>query len=564
MKIVHFLFIIIALLSVLSINAANSIPESKNIPIDELIVLGHQFPNMEYFDIAYSNIEMVKNISIENIIMKCMNDSDTQELYQILHNYKTLLDKKDSFSSLNDSATNVDSTHHYQQKIDAFRNHIFETSPKYTLFLLAQHPVNLREIQRTHLHDREALLNFWVDENHTFVFLVKQDTFHVITCQIGRKELFEKTTKLILPLYNIKNPLELEFDLLLANELYRKLFLPIEPFLNDIKSIVIIPDELLVGFPFGCLLVDPAVEKSEGENEILYHEFEDVTFLIHRYALAYNFSSLALNPVFQELRAQNKLGRKLLTMTDIVGLHSADTESQLNWSYQSPPSGKDEVEHISRILWRHENISDKNATLDYFKNNSDRFRWIYLAIPALLNNLNPEKSALLFSGEDSTTYARLKIADAMNSKLKTDMLTLTGCQLKPVDVQYKPGVIGIPQSFLMAGAQSVLFNLWRVHDRSIIYFMSKFYFELKYKRQTNSLALQRAKIASLQDTFFSNGHKISRSHPYFWAPYVLIGNANIRPPTFSTIPPNVVIAIIYFAVIILSLIIVRKTLKRGD
>ncbi len=564
MKITYFIFTSIVLLSVFSLNAAETTLETRTIPIDDLIALGRQFPNKEYYNIAYSNIDMVKNISIENIIMKCMNDSDIKKINKILHDYKILIDKKKLYFSMTDSLNNTDSTNYYQEKIDAFRNHVFETSPKYTLFLLAQHPLNVKEVQRMYLHDREALLNYWVDENYTFVFLVKQDTFYVITCQIGRKELFEKITKLMLPFYRIQNPLELDFNLVLANELYRKLFLPVEPFLAEIKSIIIIPDEILVGFPFGCLLVDPNTGKSKPEKEILYQQFEEMTFLIHKYAIAYNFSSLALHPVFQELRAKKKLGRKLLTMTDIVGPHSDDATLHLKWNYQSPPYGKDEVEHISRILWRHENISDKNATLDFFNNNSNRFRWIYLAIPAFLNNLKPEKSALLFSGTDTVSYSGLKIEGILNSSLQTDMMTLTGCQLSPVDVQYKPGVIGIPQSFLMAGAQSVLFNLWRVQDRTVIYLMSKFYFELKYKRQTNSMALQRAKIASLQDTFFLNGHKISRSHPYFWAPYILIGNVNIRPPTFSTIPPIVVIIITYVVVAIISLVIVRKTLKHRE
>ncbi|MBD3289355.1 CHAT domain-containing protein [candidate division KSB1 bacterium] len=564
MKLVNFPLIISILMLMFSLNTFATINDNSNFPLDELIALGHQFPEKNYFDIAYTNIEMAKNLYVQQLIMDCMADSELQELNGILREYKSLLQKETKFLSDTDSPVNVDSLNYYQKEIEEFKYYITETSPQYALFLLSHHPIKLKKIQNVYLEDREALLNYRIEENHTLVFVVLKDTFHVVTCNIGRNEIFEKTTRLMTPLHKIRNPLELDFNLVLAHELYRKLFMPIESFLTDIKSIIIIPDDVMVGFPFGCLIVDPTTGKRDSEEEIMYAEFEKMTFLIQKYAIGYNFTSLALDPVFLKPRAKEKLGRKLLTMTDVIGADPADIVSEDEWDYQSPAYGKEEAEHISRILWRHENISAENATVEYFKENSHRFRWIYLAAPAFLNNENPEKSRILFSGKDIFAYSRLKIADVLNCSLRTDLLTITGCQLSPIDIHQKPGAIVMPQAFLMAGAQSVLYNLWRVQDRSVIYLMSKFYFELKYKRQTNSMALQRAKIASLQDTFILNGHKISRAHPYFWASYVLTGNVNIRPPTFSTIPPNIVIIIVYLIVAFISLLIVRKTMQRRE
>jgi len=90
--------------------------------------------------------------------------------------------------------------------------------------------------------------------------------------------------------------------------------------------------------------------------------------------------------------------------------------------------------------------------------------------------------------------------------------------------------------------------------------MSKFYWELKYKRQTNALALQEAKVASMKDTFDYSGHTISRAHPYFWATFQLIGNPKIRPPSPNKIPPWGVVIIVYVMVAVISLYITRKTL----
>ena len=180
----------------------------------------------------------------------------------------------------------------------------------------------------------------------------------------------------------------------------------------------------------------------------------------------------------------------------------------------------------------------------------------------MLNNQNPEVSALIFSksNKSSNSY-KLTIFEILNGcKLRADLVTLSNCEVKPVHRIKKYGVIGLPQAFLLSGAQSVLYSLWRVNNITVSRFMNKFYWELKYKRQTNTFALQSAKLTSLKDTFDLKGKEISRAHPFFWSTYMLIGDVNIRPPTFSTIPPRMVVLIIYVIVLLVSLFIVRKTL----
>jgi CHAT domain-containing protein len=65
---------------------------------------------------------------------------------------------------------------------------------------------------------------------------------------------------------------------------------------------------------------------------------------------------------------------------------------------------------------------------------------------------------------------------------------------------------------LAAGARSALLSLWDVHDRSTAEFMTSFYEGLN-AGLSKAVALQRAM------TLLRNAHP----HPYFWAPFVLIG-----------------------------------------
>jgi CHAT domain-containing protein len=65
---------------------------------------------------------------------------------------------------------------------------------------------------------------------------------------------------------------------------------------------------------------------------------------------------------------------------------------------------------------------------------------------------------------------------------------------------------------LQAGAQSLVLSLWDVHDDSTREFMVEFYTRLR-QAHSKAEAMQAAAI-SLRE---------SRPHPYYWAPFLLIG-----------------------------------------
>ena len=77
-------------------------------------------------------------------------------------------------------------------------------------------------------------------------------------------------------------------------------------------------------------------------------------------------------------------------------------------------------------------------------------------------------------------------------------------------------LIGFARGFFYAGASSIISTLWKVNDKSTAYFMEEFYNNLILKKMTKSKAIQRAflKLKSSEDY----------QHPYFWAPFMLIGD----------------------------------------
>ncbi len=94
-----------------------------------------------------------------------------------------------------------------------------------------------------------------------------------------------------------------------------------------------------------------------------------------------------------------------------------------------------------------------------------------------------------------------------------DLFVLSACQTATGDNRATLGLAGVA---VKAGASSTLATLWSVSDRATASFMSQFYRELTQTNLTRSEALRHTQRTFLEKTEFQ--------HPFFWAPYTLVGN----------------------------------------
>ena len=90
-----------------------------------------------------------------------------------------------------------------------------------------------------------------------------------------------------------------------------------------------------------------------------------------------------------------------------------------------------------------------------------------------------------------------------------ELLVLSACETASGDRRATLGIAGVA---VRAGARSTLATLWPVQDVATATLMAQFYRELA--THGKSEALRRAQI-SLSENF---------KHPYYWAPFVLVGN----------------------------------------
>ncbi len=103
----------------------------------------------------------------------------------------------------------------------------------------------------------------------------------------------------------------------------------------------------------------------------------------------------------------------------------------------------------------------------------------------------------------------LRVSDKNRSN-GIELLVLSACQTAEGDKRAALGLAGIA---MRAGVRSTLATLWSIDDRSTADVMSEFYRQLN-AGVNKAEALQRAQLA-----VFAN-----EKAPYFWAPYVLVGN----------------------------------------
>ncbi|MEM7797109.1 MAG: CHAT domain-containing protein, partial [Cyanobacteria bacterium P01_C01_bin.118] len=98
-------------------------------------------------------------------------------------------------------------------------------------------------------------------------------------------------------------------------------------------------------------------------------------------------------------------------------------------------------------------------------------------------------------------------------KSPVEMLILSACQTAKGDDRAALGMAGVA---VRSGARSTVASLWSVEDFSTAELMHQFYQQLRRLDNSRAEALQQAQLSLLRSDDYR--------HPYYWAPFVLIGN----------------------------------------
>jgi CHAT domain-containing protein len=113
--------------------------------------------------------------------------------------------------------------------------------------------------------------------------------------------------------------------------------------------------------------------------------------------------------------------------------------------------------------------------------------------------------------------------DIFSLPLQASLVTLSACQTGRSVVGGGDELFGLMRAFLSTGAASLVLSLWAVEDRSTMHFMELFYKNLArgLHKGTAIREVQRRFIEGFIDEDAASHYK----HPYFWAPFYLVGDS---------------------------------------
>jgi CHAT domain-containing protein len=283
-----------------------------------------------------------------------------------------------------------------------------------------------------------------------------------------------------------------------GQQLYQWLIKPLEPALTSktIKHLIFSLDSTIRYIPVSAL-VDP-----------------DKKYLIERYTVSTVLNASLTDtsaqlPKSSQLSSVLGLGVSLGFPPEFTALKHVEPELK---TIVKAPGDKTGLYSGEKFL----NTDFNQQTLaDHLKGQNI----LHIATHAKYLSTNPKDSYLLLGNGQKFPIRDIQYLRNLG---KVHLVVLSACEtgLGETDSDGKE-ILGISAYFTggPSKAKAVLASLWRVNDTSTSGLMQSFYQNLSKGTMTKSEALRQAQLSMIKDTSPQN-----YSHPYYWAPFILIGN----------------------------------------
>jgi CHAT domain-containing protein len=183
------------------------------------------------------------------------------------------------------------------------------------------------------------------------------------------------------------------------------------------------------------------------------------------------------------------------------------------------PGAEREVRELSRQFPGATLFFNAEANKTNFRANAPQSPLVHIAAHAMADTLDPLHSKVLLADENGQPNY-LEARDVLGMDLRgTALLALSACESGLGRVENGDEVLGFTRSFLSAGASTLLASLWPVSDAATETLMTTLYADL-----AKGEAVQDA-MRDAQRTVLANP---ATAHPYYWAPFNLIGNWRLK------------------------------------
>ena len=226
-------------------------------------------------------------------------------------------------------------------------------------------------------------------------------------------------------------------------------------------------------------------------------------YLLDQFEISYSPSATVLK-LCREMARQTKnskhqaraAGNRLKLVA--LGLGGHDT-----------PAVAGEINALASLFPNTVKLTGAQATRQNLLRAAPDATYLHLASHGYFRRDNPMFSFLRLADSNLNFYSLLDL------KLNADMVTLSACHTGVNKVFPGDELHGLMRGFLHAGAPSLVASLWATSDKSTAELMKEMYSRISGGASKRA-ALRSAQLA-VKDEY---------GHPYYWAPFILMGNPN--------------------------------------
>lgn len=394
------------------------------------------------------------------------------------------------------------------------------------------------------LRPGEAVLSYALLRNRAAVFVVTRERFDAVPLAPGRADVAARIGDLRAPFEAVAAQGDpaglLALDPALLHDAYRALFQPALALLGDVSRLIVIGDGPLYTLPLGMLVERYGEEDRRSfaagqEAGPVFGAYASLAYLGDRYLISYMPSAATLVALREASVSRKRYAEELVAFADPRFKAGAASPAPLRGGLAPLPETAEEARRIARILdgtqtrlllgeAAQEHVAKQPAMADA--------RYVLFATHGVLGGEFVEETeaalqqpalALSMSGDLRGEDGWLTMREVMEQvRLEAELIVLSACNTAGA-AGGGEGFAGLSRAFMHAGARGLVVSHWAVESAATRDLMVEMFRRLRAGADA-STALAEAQRKVRASSVQSAGRPLSRAHPFFWAPFVFVGD----------------------------------------
>lgn len=357
-------------------------------------------------------------------------------------------------------------------------------------------PLRLEAI-RAELPEDLTLISYSVTSGGTFIFVVTRKDF-VFAESAATTERLDRLVQEYVEAMQRRAPIEELAEQ--SRQLYQLLIAPVESKIGAAKRLCIAPDKALHRLPFAALL-DAADH-----------------YLLQSHILMSAPSASTLAYCLKAARAKPPLVDE-----NLLAVGNPQFNREHFPSLDALPEAEREALESAALYYPHSRtLTGPQATKPRVLAELTDCDVAQFSTHCLVEEKTPELASLVLAQMNTTKDDELLRLNEFNkiSLLRARLVILSACQSGLGQYYRGEGIVSLVRPFLARGVPTVIASLWPVDSQATAVLMIDFH---KARKKTgfpiaDALALRAAQLQMMQSAMLN--------HPYYWAPFVVIGSSN--------------------------------------